>query len=137
MIRQGKERYMSKGIIPLFDYRIPRDCEECVIDMSKKCEKEKVMGCKAAKQTDQYHGWECEITEGACLLFYPDSKVCAEKYGEGPDAAAGDGETVHECCDCPWMKKIENSDGEEIELCVCTESPAYLSETGICGECTY
>ena len=46
-------------------------------------------------------------------------------------------ETVHECCDCPWMKKIENSDGEDVTLCVCKESPAYLSETGICGECTY
>lgn len=128
---------MSKGIIPLFDYRIPRDCEECVIGISKKYEKEKVMGCKAAKQTDQYHGWECEITEGACMFLYPDSKACAEVYGEGPDAAAGDGETVHECCDCPWMKKIENSDEEEIELCVCKERPAYLSETGICGECTF
>ena len=81
------------------------------------------MTCKAAKRTDEYHGWECEITGGACLLFYPDSKVCAE--------------TVHECCDCPWMKKIENSDGEDVTLCVCKESPAYLSETGICGECTY
>ena len=95
------------------------------------------MTCKAAKRTDEYHGWECEITEGACMFLNPDSKACAEKYGEGPDAAAGDGETVHECCDCPWMKKIENRDEEEIELCVCKESPAYLSETGICGECTF
>ena len=51
--------------------------------------------------------------------------------------AAGDDETVHECCNCPWMKEIENSDGEDVTLCVCKESPAYLSETGICGECTY
>ena len=36
------------------------------------------MTCKAAKRTDEYHGWECEITGGACLLFYPDSKVCAK-----------------------------------------------------------
>ena len=128
---------MPKRIIPLFESKITNDYEECVIDMSKICEKEKIMGCKAAKQSDQYHGWECEITGGACLLFYPDSKVCAEKYGEGPDAAAGDDETVHECCNCRWMKEIENSDGEDVTLCVCKESPAYLSETGICGECTY
>lgn len=95
------------------------------------------MTCKAAKRTDEYHRWECEITEGACMFLNPDSKACAEKYGEGPDVAAGDDETVHECCNCPWMKKIENSDEEEIELCVCTESPAYLSETGIYGECTF
>lgn len=91
--------------------------------------------CKAAYTTDEWHGYGCEITEGPCMFLFPDSKACAERYGEGPDAAAG--ETVHECCECPWMIKVENSDLEEIELCVCKESPAYLSETGVCGECTY
>lgn len=45
------------------------------------------MACKCAKRTDQYHGWECEITEGACMFLIPNSKACAEIYGEGPDAA--------------------------------------------------
>ena len=45
------------------------------------------MGCKAAIPTDEYHGWECEITEGACMFLHPDSKRCAKEYGEGPDAA--------------------------------------------------
>lgn len=49
------------------------------------------MSCKCARATDEYHGWECEITEGACMFLYPDSKACAEKYGEGPDAET-DGE---------------------------------------------
>lgn len=44
------------------------------------------MACKAARATDEYHGWECEITEGACMFLIPDSKACAGKYGEGPDA---------------------------------------------------
>lgn len=44
------------------------------------------MGCKAAIPTDEYHGWECEITEGACMFLHPDSKSCAKEYGEGPDA---------------------------------------------------
>lgn len=44
------------------------------------------MACKAAIATDEYHGWECEITGGACMFLHPDSKACAEKYGEGPDA---------------------------------------------------
>lgn len=42
--------------------------------------------CKAAYHTDEYHGYGCSITEGACMFIYPDSKACAEKYGEGPDA---------------------------------------------------
>lgn len=43
------------------------------------------MSCKCAKQTDEYHGWECEITEGECMFLIPNSKACAELYGEGPD----------------------------------------------------
>jgi len=41
--------------------------------------------CKAAYYTDEWHGYGCEITEGACMFLFPDSKACAEKYGEGPD----------------------------------------------------
>lgn len=43
-------------------------------------------GCKCARPTDQYHGWECTITEGACMFLQPNSKACADMYGEGPDA---------------------------------------------------
>lgn len=44
-----------------------------------------VAGCKAAYHTDQWHGYGCEITEGPCMFLRPDSKRCAEEYGEGPD----------------------------------------------------
>ena len=44
------------------------------------------MGCSAAYRTDQWHGWGCEITEGECMFLVPSSKLCAEKYEEGPDA---------------------------------------------------
>ena len=47
--------------------------------------KGKNMSCKCAKATDEYHGWECEASGGACMFLIPDSKACAEKYGEGPD----------------------------------------------------
>lgn len=43
------------------------------------------MSCKCAIATDEYHGYECSITEGACMFLAPDSKICAEIYGEGPD----------------------------------------------------
>lgn len=46
-------------------------------------------GCKCASKTDEWHGWECSITEGPCMYFMPDSKKCAEEYGEGPDACEG------------------------------------------------
>lgn len=44
------------------------------------------VSCKCAVRTDEYHGWECSVSEGACMFLVPDSKRCAEEYGEGPDA---------------------------------------------------
>lgn len=44
------------------------------------------MSCKCAIRTDEYHGWECSITEGECMFLHPDSRACADMYGEGPDA---------------------------------------------------
>lgn len=44
------------------------------------------MACKCAYPTDEYSGFGCEVTGGSCMFFIPDSKRCAELYGEGPDA---------------------------------------------------
>lgn len=46
----------------------------------------KSAGCSCATVTDQWHGYECEVTGGACVFIRPNSKACAEIYGEGPDA---------------------------------------------------
>ncbi|KAF5043772.1 hypothetical protein DSECCO2_498820 [anaerobic digester metagenome] len=46
------------------------------------------MSCECAKKTDEWHGWECSITEGACMFLIPSSKRCAEMYGEGPEACS-------------------------------------------------
>lgn len=52
------------------------------------------MSCKCATPTDQYNGWECEVTGGACVYMRPNSKACAEDFGEGPDAE------INKCEDC-------------------------------------
>jgi hypothetical protein len=44
------------------------------------------MACKCAIKTDEWHGWECDITGGACMYLIPDSKQCAKDFNEGPDA---------------------------------------------------
>lgn len=44
------------------------------------------MGCTCAHRCDEYHGWRCDVTDGACVFLYPNSKKCAEIFGEGPDA---------------------------------------------------
>lgn len=40
------------------------------------------MSCMCAKRTDEYHGWKCEITDGACMYLMPNQDVCADEYGE-------------------------------------------------------
>lgn len=46
------------------------------------------MSCKCSYQIDEFHGWGCKITDGECMFLFPDSKACAEKLNEGPDAVA-------------------------------------------------
>lgn len=38
--------------------------------------------CACAIETDEYHGYECEITGGACMYLTPNQDACAEAYGE-------------------------------------------------------
>lgn len=44
---------------------------------------------------------------------------------------------LHKCIDCDYMKRIENSEGRQIDLCVCADSPAYLKEVGIRWGCKH
>lgn len=40
------------------------------------------MSCICATATDEYHGWECGITGGACMYLRPNQDACADEYGE-------------------------------------------------------
>lgn len=51
-------------------------------------------GCSCAIRTDEYNGWECEVTGGACVYMFPCSKACARDYCEGPDAEGFEEEEV-------------------------------------------
>lgn len=48
------------------------------------------MLCKCARQSDEFHGWVCTVSGDACMFLFPNSKLCAEKYGEGPDVKEDD-----------------------------------------------
>lgn len=52
--------------------------------------------CKCAYHTDEWHGYGCSITADACMFLYPDSKACAEQYGEGPDIVGEEQENEQE-----------------------------------------
>ncbi|ABQ23615.1 hypothetical protein [Clostridium kluyveri] len=44
------------------------------------------MSCSCARVTDEWNGWACTITGGACEFLIPNSKLCAAVFDEGPDA---------------------------------------------------
>lgn len=46
------------------------------------------MGCTCAvkaEKKDDFQLWKCGYNGVACILAFPDSIECAEKYGRGPD----------------------------------------------------
>ena len=47
--------------------------------------------CTAAFRTDEFHGWGCNVSGDSCMFLVPNSKACAEQFGEGPDADIPDG----------------------------------------------
>jgi hypothetical protein len=50
------------------------------------------MACNASGGYDpDTNRFTCKVTGDDCMFMRPDSKACAELYGEGPDAA-DDGE---------------------------------------------
>ena len=44
------------------------------------------MSCKAAKLDPDEGRYDCAVSGNQCIYLFPDSKRCAEEYGEGPDA---------------------------------------------------
>ena len=48
------------------------------------------MSCKAAKFDPDEGRYYCDVSGDQCMYYIPNSKRCAEKYGEGPDAVEDD-----------------------------------------------
>lgn len=57
------------------------------------------MSCKAAKFDPDEGRYYCEVSGDQCTYYIPNSKKCAEEYGEGPDA---DDESSCCCGDCTY-----------------------------------
>lgn len=51
------------------------------------------MACKSAgRYDDETNRFECQVTGDNCMFMIPNSKACAEMFGEGPDAEDFEGE---------------------------------------------
>ena len=48
------------------------------------------MSCKAAKFDPDEGRYYCDVSGDQCMYYIPNSKKCAEEYGEGPDAYDGE-----------------------------------------------
>lgn len=44
------------------------------------------MSCKAVKFDSDEGRYYCDVSGDQCMYYIPNSKKCAEEYGEGPDA---------------------------------------------------
>jgi len=44
------------------------------------------MSCSAATLDSDEGRYDCVVSGSQCMYLIPDSKRCAEEYGEGPDA---------------------------------------------------
>lgn len=44
------------------------------------------MGCKCATFEPDEGRYSCSVSGDGCMYMFPNSKRCAEDYGEGPDA---------------------------------------------------
>lgn len=73
------------------------------------------MSCTLGRTTSEFHGWSCMVTGGECMFLVPDSKACAEIYGEGPDSQ------TNKCEECSCFY------AEDEKRC-CTREPLRLSE---------
>lgn len=72
------------------------------------------MSCKCAS-FDSDEGWKCSVSGDRCLFMIPDSKICAEKYGEGPDADSKEVELELE--DFHDVEEEEDKEAMECEYC--------------------
>ena len=55
------------------------------------------MSCKCAKYDEDEGRYYCEVSGDQCIYLIPNSKRCAEDYGEGPDVERIEDEVMEEC----------------------------------------
>lgn len=47
------------------------------------------MNCICAKYDEDENRYYCEVSGNTCIYLIPNSKRCAEDFGEGPDSREG------------------------------------------------
>lgn len=81
----GKPFSMEKSEIEFYENKgleQPKRCPEC----RKKRRSSRPKGCICATFEPDSARYKCSVSGDGCMYMIPDSKRCAEEYGEGPDA---------------------------------------------------
>jgi hypothetical protein len=48
------------------------------------------VSCKCATFDPDEGRWQCSVSGDGCVYYVPNSKACAQDYGEGPDVVTVD-----------------------------------------------
>jgi hypothetical protein len=73
------------------------------------------MACKCAKFDTDNGRWDCSVSGDNCMYLIPNSKRCAEEWGEGPD--------VNSKQLCPNCKRYDDC-----------PNPEYREPSGYCDD---
>jgi hypothetical protein len=112
------------------------------------------MSCKAAKFDPDEGRYYCDVSGDQCMYYIPNSKKCAEEYGEGPDAYDKLGDIISDYTSnsdvvfSEYLRSRLNSgeldltDDEIKELLRLTGDDEYanvedIREKHCCGECVH
>lgn len=112
------------------------------------------MSCKAAKFDPDEGKYYCEVSGDQCMYYIPNSKKCAEEYGEGPDiddklgGIISDYTSNSDVVFSEYLRskiksgELELTDDEIKELLHMTGDDEYvivedIREKHCCGECVH
>ena len=73
------------------------------------------MNCSCSKFIPEEGRYRCDVSGDGCMFMIPDSKLCAEMYGEGPDVQR------YKCEDCIYFYL------EDGERC-CKKEPLHFKD---------
>lgn len=97
------------------------------------------MSCKCAS-FDLDEGWKCSISGDRCIYMFPDSKRCADDYGEGPDVEERQRvlvkDKIHEMYRHGYtIENIAENLGEDDCVRSFTKCPEWCHEDADCYNC--
>lgn len=92
------------------------------------------MSCKAAKFDPDEGRYYCDVSGDQCMYYIPNSKKCAEEYGEGPDAT-DTSSCCGNCVHCDFEDYYDEETCDNISGYYCTlDREEFDYDNGYCDQ---